>query len=366
MKVLALQADHGGCAKYRILEPARVLRDQFSLDITIKDEVDVAAIKDKKTGIYTINEIREEADLIILQRPLNNYGVELVRQAREQGIATIVELDDDFESLHPHNSAWKLVQPEFNQESNKDWLRKTCLNADLVTVSTPTLAKKYFSEIGGAKVLPNLLPRSIFDIKRDTRYGTSLNIGWSGTIASHPNDFPVIGGALKSVLSSHKNSQFVIIGTKAGIAEQVGVPSKSVRSTGMVPLDRYYQTLVDSIDIGIVPLELTEFNNAKSYLKLMEFSALGIPTIASPTEPNLFLNSKGVGLIAENPTQWKKYLALLLRDGRKRTSLVRTAREILRNEFTYEDHAHLWLNAWQEAIDISKTTNVKKLVEIPS
>ena len=63
--------------------------------------------------------------------------------------------------------------------------------------------------------------------------------------------------------------------------------------------------IVDQSDICLVPLELTEFNNAKSCLKYIECGARGVPVIASPTTDYARVIRHGHnGLLAETPFEW--------------------------------------------------------------
>lgn len=358
MKILALKADNGGCAHYRINEPSRVVRDLFDVDIRVSSSTEVVAIQDVKTGLYKIFEIKEDVDLIVIQRPLNNYNIELIRQAREQGIATVVDIDDDFETVHPANITWPAVQPQLNPAENKVWLKKATEMCDLVTVSTPAL-QKYASAYGGSTVIRNCIPASTLDLTK-RKHRSTIHVGWSGTLDTHPTDLLVLENSIKNVLRYGNFTKFVVVGDKKGIANQLHLNESQVGTTGLVPLSDYYQALLDYIDIGIVPLEISDFNTAKSYLKLLEFSSLGIPTVASPTAENVILNSMGVGLIASTPAEWKKLILSLSKDGRRRIKIGAQSKEVIREHLTYESNADLWLNAWTKALDICKNQGVKK------
>lgn len=354
MKVLALRADKGGCANYRIENPSKVLHKMYGVNVKVSSSIGVEAVRDPATGVYTVREIKEDVDLLVIQRPLNNYGVALITQAKKQGIATIVELDDDFETVHPDNTAWKDMQPEHSPEANHVWLRKATEMCDLVTVSTDALTK-YSSHLGGVVVLPNYVPESIFDLKKTTYAPRPIKqIGWSGTVSTHPNDIPTVGNSVRNVLSQ-TGGLFFVVGDPTGVAQQLRISRQQIRSTGIVPLHLYYQSLIDNIDIGIVPLEKSDFNEAKSYLKMLEMSALGIPTVASPTAQNIELHALGVGIIAETPLEWRKHLLSLMRSGPRYSSISSSGVDIIREKLTYETNAWRWFEAWSKAISIRKS-----------
>jgi glycosyltransferase involved in cell wall biosynthesis len=349
MKVLALRADSGGCAKYRVWEPARVVHEKYSdIEIKIKSGLSVDATQDVKTGLYTVNEITEDVDLIIFQRPLGNYGLSSIYQARRQGIATIVELDDDFENVDKDNVAWSKIQPEFDSSANYMWLSAAMKESDLVTVSTPALAR-FESKYGGVRIIRNYIPEGIFKITKTQ--GITPRIGWTGTTDTHPHDLEVTGGAIANVMKK-TGADICIVGDGRRVRGQLGMSdAQTMYVTGVQPLKTYYQSIANNIDVGIVPLDMTPFNEAKSYLKMMEFSALGIPVVFTPTSENLLLHEEGIGIPAETPAEWKKAVTSLVENERKRNQMGKKARDIIREKYTYEQHAHEWYDAWTWAID---------------
>jgi glycosyltransferase involved in cell wall biosynthesis len=345
MKILALAADKGGCGFYRVREPARVARD-LGVVIEVSDGVDVEAEQDTKTGLTKVTEVKTDADLIIIQRPLDNAYTALIEQANRQGIATIVELDDDFEMTHTKNAAHHDINTY--EHTNVKWLKAACAAADHVTVSTPAL-EKYGK--GKATVLRNAVPQSIFewtpvhDLNREP-----LTVGWTGTTQVHPFDLQETRGALGDFLKDNQLS-FSVVGDGTDVQRFLGLSSETPFSaTGWVSLENYYETMRNTLDIGIVPLEMSPFNHAKSALKGMEMAALGIPFIASPTKEYERFELYGVGKTASSAKEWVKHLQKWIDKPLTRESDARKYREIVYNENTIEDNASKWVETWERTI----------------
>lgn len=352
MRVLLLRADAGGCAFYRIQEPARVVGEQFDVDIRVATSARVDATKDPRTGLTTVREVQEDVDLIVFQRPLLNAFTSFIQQARRQGIASIVELDDDFTTVHPKNAAWRHMQPSHSPISNYTWVQSAAYEADLVTVSTPALEK--FAPHGRVQVLRNCLPESIFSIRKKSDKDVSRTIGWSGTLATHPDDLEQTQGAVANILRRN-DVHFFNVGDGAGVGPALGLGDQElVDFSGWVPLDDYYQTIADNFGIGIVPLDMSPFNQAKSALKGLEMAALGIPFVASPTDEYKRLIANGAGALASTPEEWTKGLNYLLKDPKRRYMAGKRYRDHIREHYTYEDNAYRWFDAWTEAVQISK------------
>jgi hypothetical protein len=108
-----------------------------------------------------------------------------------------------------------------------------------------------------------------------------------------------------------------------------------------------YPYYMSQFDIGIVPLDLTPFNQAKSWLKGLEFAALGVPFLASPTEPYVLLNvAYGIGTLAKH-RKWLPTLKKVLAD---HAEIGADHREkVVRHALTIEDQAWQWRDAWLAA-----------------
>jgi len=65
------------------------------------------------------------------------------------------------------------------------------------------------------------------------------------------------------------------------------------------------------MDVGIVPLRVTPFNQAKSYIKGLEYAAAGVPFVAQKIDAYDDLYSQGIGRIAKRPYEWVKQLKAL-------------------------------------------------------
>lgn len=358
IKVLALRADYGGCSKYRLVEPVEELKRQ-NFDVDVRIDVDLAVDADRFTygakHEYEIHEIKEDIDLLVLQRPLNKSVYEVAKQAKKQGIALVVELDDDLDTVHPDNGAYRGVHPTYSPDSNYAWVWKICALADLVTVSTPRLTR-WGSEVGvEAVVLRNCIPDHIFDTPPDASFATSAGLGWSGTVSTHPTDLLQVEDAVARVLRK-TGKDFHVVGDGNGVGYQLGLdPDNKVKPTGWVDLELYMEELKKNLRVGIVPLEISPFNEAKSNLKGLEMASLGIPFVASPTSEYKFLADHGVGQIATTPAEWYKALNRLLTDDRKAYMLGQKYRKIVGEHFRYSQHAHEWFTAWEKAVQNNKS-----------
>jgi glycosyltransferase involved in cell wall biosynthesis len=222
-----------------------------------------------------------------------------------------------------------------------------------VTVSTPQLIK--YARHGRFEVLRNCVPQSIFDTPINKSDQGWPRIGWTGTVQTHPNDLQETKKAVATVLKDNE-LPFNVIGDGTYVARNLALDKGTeVYATGWVDLDLYYSYIATFLDIGIVPLELSPFNQAKSALKGMEYAALGIPFVASPTREYERLEAYGIGKTAKTPGEWRKHLQRMIDRPAETERIAKEARDRIEAEFTYRVNAPQWINAWERAIDYRKT-----------
>ena len=387
-------ADMGGCGHYRLIWPATALYEQGADVEVITPEdarsqiicrVDTAngllryAGAELEPDLIGLNRL-PDADVVVLQRPLTAQLVEVIRFLKAAGRAVVVEVDDDFETIDPDNVAWRTVHPSVSPARNWRHLRAACQLADLVTVTTPALAARY-GKHGRVAIIPNMVPSHYLHIYPEHRAavdGSPVRVGWSGSVDTHPRDLQVTRGAVAGTLRRH-GLTFHLVGsgkvyprdprtgaelreldlvTDARIIRNLGLADGETfaHTGGWLPLEKYPRAMAE-LDVGIVPLADTAFNEAKSWLKGLEFSAVGVPFVATPTGPYAELHAAGAGVLARKPADWRRHLDRLVTDVDYREELADAGRRVAAR-YVIQNNAERWLDAWTSALDHSVRNRV--------
>jgi hypothetical protein len=347
-------ADDGGCGYYRLIWPAEALADHPDVEVVVHRATSPTArlmlqMQDTPEGpkVVGLGEA-PDADVVVLQRPLARELVDAIPHLQAAGVAVVVELDDDFQAIHRANHAWMATQPRHSPDRNWRHLQRACGLADLVTCTTTALARKY-ARHGRVAVLPNYLPALWANTAPAPQsQDAPQRLGWTGSIATHPTDLQVAATAVRHIVQLPQWS-LAVIGTGTGVPEAFGLPADTpVDATGWVELYEY-PAQVATLHLGVVPLDDTPFNEAKSWLKGLEMAAAGVPFVATATGPYRQLASLGVGRTAARPRDWNRELMRLARDAGLREDVAGRARQYVLAEMTLAQQAERWVAAWAQA-----------------
>lgn len=120
---------------------------------------------------------------------------------------------------------------------------------------------------------------------------------------------------------------------------------------------------IDSIEhVTVNPVDIQVFGQVfaaagfvshNSWLKPIEYSALGIPWIASPRTEYARLHREGAGLLAKRPRDWERLCRELASDPVRRKEMSEEGREIAARH-TIEGNSWQWLEAWERALEIQR------------
>ena len=120
-----------------------------------------------------------------------------------------------------------------------------------------------------------------------------------------------------------------------------------VEYMGFSEPETYYQMVkCIRVDVGIAPLIDNRFNAAKSELKFLENTVIGMPTIASNVEPYQVIEDGKNGMLAREEGQWYFALKAMLLDNPKiRRSMLVEARKTVVEKFDIRKTALQWAEA---------------------
>lgn len=342
--------DAAGC--YRCLFPARELRRQFGWLTGMGSNKTVEGVdQDGRRQVIVQFDIGRvpDADLYVLQQPLDKLYLQLIRFLRKEGKTVVCETDDAFIGVPPYNPSFEGSNPARFPDRNRDWLHRCFRECDGISVSTPYLAELYGGHNEFVEVIGNRLDWEMwFDAPQQSEVcRRRLRVGWMGDSRWRMGDLRVLQGVLGPWLERHPSVDFVAAGDP-GVHEILGVPRG--QRVSVQGVDFHHLELADItavMDVGLVPLAANKFNESKSYLKGLEYGACGVPCVASPTQQYQEWVEEGCnGFLAAKPKDWVRALDQLFGDDELRRSMGRSAR-VKAASLTIQEGVGLW-RSWFE------------------
>lgn len=312
-KILYVMRDDGGCGYYRCRMPSEYIRRAGLAEV--RTRMNIAQPEDLKW-----------ADLVVFQEMGSVVAMKMINFCRENGVPFITEIDDFIHHVSPNNAggygAWN---------PGTLYIARACeqMRKSLgLTVSTEWLAREYFPYNKNIFVVPNYLDKEKWDSPIQVREDGKIRVGWAGGNA-HGDDLRMISKVIDKITKEFKGKvifetfgmhkvELLKIFEAQDFSEtcpQCGYEGEMHNYPGEA-LDNYPMILASKgWDIGLAPVINNSFGNAKSDLKIKEYSAIGVPVVASSVTPYKDAAKGGASILfADTYDEWYTNIKKLIKD----------------------------------------------------
>ena len=342
----------------------------------------------------------ETCDVLWLNRQTDPAVLEIARKVQARGARVIYEFDDNTNAVPHDNPASKVYGTGKPATVTAEWFTR---EADLVIVSTPDLAEEYRRYRSGPiavcynamrdEDLAWLRPPEVTGAPK--RPG-ELRIGWAGS-GTHFGDLRLVLKPLRWALEHYSEARLVLVGLGKPTMPRIGNSADHVRTLfpahllprvefagdtfGSGPKAdrfragdadhletlstfRYYELIqAADFDLAIAPIVSSTFNRSKSWLKILEYGALGIPSIASNFGPyrQYVYTAKSTtppALLAHDDRGWKDALERLLQFPAQRALYANAALEVAASEHALS----AGVLEWEHALDVLRSLPMREAV----
>jgi glycosyltransferase involved in cell wall biosynthesis len=293
------------------------------------------------------------ADAVVIQRDFprhQEYYQAVIKWAHENNKPVIYEIDDvlfDLPEDHTEKEYYRLFEAS---------IRAAIQSADAVITSTAPLADRLRQFNKHTWLLPNYLDDNIWDLKKPLgnleKSDKPVSIGYMGGITrTHIYDLESIQNILYDVLMEYgKDVAFHFWGiAPKGMNDFPNVYIHEERFPDYREFARYF--MGQPVDIWIAPLIDNAFNQCKSAIKYLEYSASKAPGIYSDVYPyREVIQANRNGYLASNEIEWKEALRRLIDDPSLRLEIGNAAFETISQLYKMSDHASEWGRTYRAAI----------------
>lgn len=273
-----------------------------------------------------------DADVLVLGRVIGEFIPAMIDELHARSDTVVVyDIDDWFDDI-----------PEYNPANSVElWqVHEAMTRADLITVTTPGLAQLY-GRFAPTVVLPNYLDPEVWaDCQKERQSHLGVNLSWLAAYKWRGGDLEVLRPWLPEFLEEHPAVSFGALGCPE-LLEDIGI---SGYSTPMAAYE-FLPKMLSLTDIGLVPLTYNTFNwQGKSACKSMEYGAMGIPSVASPSEANRAYIQPGVNGLLVRKNNWGQQIEAVMSD---LAGYSKRARQVAEGHFI-DDHIDRWVNAYSQ------------------
>lgn len=333
--VINQPSDRNGCGYYRTILPFSYLTSiakidspfffLFNFDLTYLERANWLRFQRQVT--------QKQTDVILYYKELiqkNNFKTKLS-----------YEIDDLVHEIEPQN----ILAYQFYTKTRKDNMIKIMENCDVVTMSTEFL-KEYYKEnfnINNIKVVPNYIPKFLWANcgKRDKyNKGKKLRILWAGS-SSHVGKNGDLEFLIPLIEKTVDEFEWVFFGC---------APFSIKNKVEFHEWQSFYNYphALDNInaDIAICPIKDSIFNYAKSDLKLLEYTALGLPGIYSSVSgkgPYDLQKDSGICLVDNDIDAWYNTIKTFEKDESERVEKLIAGQNCLEKRWL-EDNIQTYID----------------------
>ena len=313
-------------AESQLLWWDRKLTDSHPWQKDIADPIFNARIADE------LNAYVREADVIVFGSVQTIPALSTIYSIRDAYPDKIIvcETDDDVTDAPVYNPASQSYTP--GSEVMGIALQQM-KDADALIVSTPYLKEVYSEFCDTIHVAQNSIDTEHWGKATRKNHG-GIRIGWAGG-ASHDEDLRILLPVMDKVGAACPEAKWVFVHGAAPFLR--GRPDvECVDAWGRI--DRYPKFLAhQGFTIGVAPLVDNKFNRAKSNLRWLEYSALGIPTVASNVGHFAETIKTGHdGFLAEDEDQFAAHIIELIRSKELRAKISKAAKERMATDFNVD------------------------------
>ena len=323
------------------------------------------------------------ADCVVVCRLPGTYPVlRTMGLARRMGLTVYYDIDDlIFDQEHfppPLDSYGGTISASLHTNLAMDapLFEAAMAEADALIFSTNTLASRWRELHPNSQqpvpVLANMAPpelrREARAIQPQQHQAVDVNhlrlLVSSGTLAHKQVWVEDLAPALATVLETHPQVQLDLVGSIEWPQELQSVAAERIRS---LPFSDYptYLRHVGRAHIGLAPLESGIVTDAKSAIKWMEYSLMGLASVVSPTATYQEILDDGSDvLFARDRQGWVQALERLISDHELRSQLALKAQHRAEALFGQAQGQRFWLDLDQSDRKSQPTARRRKQLVI--
>jgi hypothetical protein len=216
--------------------------------------------------------------------------------------------------------------------------------AHLIITGSPYLSS-YFLQYNKEVVE---IPTSILFEKYESSFkNNTINdfviIGWIGSKSTSINVIN-ISYVIKKMQMNNPKVLFKLMGFDKSIESQLNSSNVEFYDWS----ENQELAFLNAIDLGIMPLANISFNQGKCGFKLIQYMAMGKPTISSPLEANVKINRNNDNMFATSNQEWYECINNFISNTNFYKEVGMKNREIIKQYYSVEVNKCLYIEIFKK------------------
>lgn len=282
------------------------------------------------------------ADVVVIQRLVGKGMINLAHYCHMRGKKVVYELDDN---------VWRFPDsPEYSSAEAKkipEETERVIESCDAVTVTTLPIAEEILERTNKpVHILPNCLDFSRWDAARVPNIEHEhFLVGWMGG-HYHVQDLQMVTPGLTDIIETNKKVVSVFIGCCP--MELITQHPDRVFLQEFVNIELLPKTMgVMRFKIALAPLYQTEFAAARSSIRLLQYSAMGIPSVVNYWGEYARMIDDGFPCVCVKDNDWASAIQELIDNDKKRIEIGQKAYEYVRSRYEIKENIHKWQEVYE-------------------
>lgn len=336
--VLSTEFANRACPYIRVHKPLSLLQQSGKVQYNYVSLDDASNLEAKLA----------DTDILVIQRnvPAQIPFEKLQPILSRFNLKMIYEFDDAFWAIPKGHLAYDYY------DKMKPQLEKYLKQADLVSVSTKFIEKHALQHNKNTVIIPNVLDEQLWEAKEPKAHDGVVRILFSGT-PTHLQDLGLTLKPLEKILKEYKDKvELVLWGNElVELTKYPNVKRGPEFTSVYEDYARHLQNL--EIDFALIPLEETPFNNAKSHIKWLEYSRVGIAGIYSNVNAYKdVVKDKQNGLLTNNTNKaWYRSIKWMIEHPDERINMAWQAAKEVQDNYLLKTNLNKWSEAYYNLAD---------------
>ena len=361
LKIVGLSSDRGACSSYRLIQPLEKL-----------NHLQLAQAKVMNGLEPDVGDNVDASDIVCFGRAASGKILGMIDKLHSMGKKVVFDLDDNLFNISPFSQhyqnlgiipynletddgesvmMWKDGINGFDIRNNRNFLKffvQVLRIADGVTVTTEPLRNLYSNFNKNTIIVPNSTDMKIWKTKKIPRNDGKVKILYTGA-ANHYEDIMFMMPVLEQIQKDFNNVIFSFVGNDWKTVKNK-LDYNRIEVSPWVSFEAYPYLLKSlNCDIGLAPVAESFFSDCRSAIKWYEYSALGIPTIATNFGPyKREMNNQNAFLVGNVEKEWYQGLSALIKyPGVRQSAAENGYKEVVDNhnlDYVAED----WIETFKE------------------